>query len=339
MNINEKRSPLLRSNTISNKKIEEIINQLNRVPNFWKKRLVQDNWQIILTDKMPQEFGGILGKFYVDGNEKQMWLNVGTIDIYSNIIYIAFAYYIVMEYCPIGDDSVFDEIIKRNEREITLFLGFRGKISTKKDTIFAELFSFVIETNGNVSIAKIDEPYQYVKKWVYGQIFERNISYIPSYIEIGTGVIDEQIDIINNAFKKLPQRLQNQFLKENWKIRISNEILIKNYTYGLCSTMDRKIFVRSSTPDLSKTLWHECGHYLDIKEFFASNRSFKRIYNKEKNLIKILYESNEEFEYAISDNHEYFAEIFALFMKDPNMLKKNAFDSYRFMQNTISRWT
>ena len=181
MNNYTKRSPLLRSNTISKRKVDAIITQLKNIPSFWKKKFIQDDWQLVLTDKMPQEFGGILGKFYADGNERQMWLNVGTLDIHSNIIYVAFAYYVSMEFAQIKESSTFTQLINRNERELKLFLRFRGNISSTQDAIFAELFSFVIETNGNNSISQIDESYQYVKKWVYGQIFDRNIIYIPKY--------------------------------------------------------------------------------------------------------------------------------------------------------------
>lgn len=339
MNKNTKRSPLLRSDTISNKKVNAIINQLNKIPNFWKKRFIQDEWQLVLTDKMPKEFGGILGKFHADGCEKQMWLNVGNIDIYSNIIYVAFAYYVMMEYSQITESPTFNSILERNERELTLFLRFRGNFSSKKESIFAELFSFIIETNGNASLRQIDEPYQYVKKWVFGQIFERNLSYIPNYIEVGVDVIDEQIEMTKNAFQDLPQGLQQKFINEKWKIRISNEKLIKNSTYGLCSSFDRKIFIRSSSPDLQKTIWHEFGHYLDLKEFLVSHRKpFKTIYNNEKMFLRSLYESNDEFEYGTSNSEEYFAEIFALYMNNQETLKNHVFKSFEFMQNVVLKW-
>ena len=205
MNENTKRSPLLRSGTISKRKVDAIIVQLKNIPGFWKKKFIQDDWQLVLTDNMPKEYGGLLGRFYADGNKRQMWLNVGVLDIHSNIIYIAFAYYVSMAYAQFKESSTFAKLVKRNERELTLFLRFRGNSSSTKDAIFAELFSFVIETNGTNSLSKIDEPYQYVKKWVYGQIFDRNITFIPNYIEIGIDVIDEQIKMSDEAFKALPQ--------------------------------------------------------------------------------------------------------------------------------------
>ena len=124
MNNYTKRSPLLRSNTISKRKVDAIITQLKIIPSFWKKKFIEDDWQLVLTDKMPQEFGGILGKFYADGNERQMWLNVGILDIHSNIIYIAFAYYVSMEYAQIKESSTFTQLINRNERELKLYLRF-----------------------------------------------------------------------------------------------------------------------------------------------------------------------------------------------------------------------
>ena len=37
--------------------------------------------------------------------------------------------------------------------------------------------------------------------------------------------------------------------------------------------------------------------------------------------IRILYDRNENFKYAISNSEEYFADIFALYMMDPDALK------------------
>jgi len=339
MNAKAKRSPLLRSKTISKMKVNAIITQLKNIPSIWKKKFIEDDWQLVLTDKMPQEYGGAFGKFYADGSKRQMWLNVGVLDIYSNIIYIAFAYYVSMAYAQFKESAIFAEMVERNERELTSFLRFRGNPSSTKDAIFAELFSLVIETNGKNSLSKIDEPYQYVKKWVYGQIFNRNLTYIPNYIEIGIDVIDEQIEMTDKAFKYLPQKLQKQFLREKWKIRISNEKLTRDSTYGLCSSFDRKIFIRSSSPDLIKTIWHEFGHYLDFKEFFTSHKGFfKIVFNKEKMSIRNLYDSNEEFEYGISNSEEYFAEIFALYMKNAEALKRCAYASFNIISEVVRRW-
>ena len=339
MNENTKKSPLLRSETISKRKVDAIIVQLKKIPSFWKKKFIQDEWQLVLTDNMPKEYGGLLGRFYADGNKRQMWLNVGVLDIHSNIIYIAFAYYVSMAYAQFKESSTFAKLVQRNERELTLFLRFRGNPSSTKEAIFAELFSFVIETNGKNSLSKIDEPYQYVKKWVYGQIFDRNITFIPNYIEVGIDVIDEQIKMSDEAFKSLPQRLQSQFLKERWKIRISNEKLIKDSTYGLCSSFDRRIFIRSSSPELLKTIWHEFGHYLDCKEYFTSHkRVFKMIFEREKFLIRKLYDNDEEFNYAISNSEEYFAEIFALYMINSEALKNCAFESFKIIDDIVKRW-
>ena len=339
MNNNIKRSPLLRSNTISKRKVDAIIVQLKNIPSFWKKRFIKDDWQLVLTDKMPQEFGGVLGKFYADANKRQMWLNVGILDIHSNIIYIAFAYYVSMEYAQINESTTFTELVERNKHELNLFLRFRGNTSSTKDVIFAELFSLVIETNGENSISKIDECYQYVKKWVYGQIFDRNLTYIPYYVEVGVDVYDEQIQMTEKVFESLPQRLQQRFLKEGWKIRISNERLLNDSTYGLCSSFDNKIFIRSSSPELTKTILHEFGHYLDSQEHFISRKkSFATIYKNERMAIRSLYNIDGEFQYAISSSEEYFADTFALYMINPHGLQKYAPKSYSAINNVVIEW-
>ena len=122
MNEKTKRSPLLRSETISKRKVDAIIIQLKNIPSFWKKKFIEDDWQLVLTDKMPQEYGGLFGKFYADGSKRQIWLNVVAPDIHSNLIYIAFAYYINMAYAQFKESAIFAELVERNERELTLFL-------------------------------------------------------------------------------------------------------------------------------------------------------------------------------------------------------------------------
>lgn len=339
MNNNTKKSHILRSNTINKRKVEEIIIQLKNIPAFWKEKFIQDDWQLLLTDNMPQKFGGRFEWIYAYGNKRQLWLNIGALDIHSNIIYIAFAYYVSMEYAQIDESTIFAELTNRNEQELKLFLKSRGDSSWNKSTIFAELFSFVIETNGKNPLLQINESYQYVKKWVYGQIFERDLAYIPNYIEVGVDVIDEKIETVNKAFKLLPQRLQQMFWKEGWKIRVSNEKIIGDRIYGFYSVVDRKIFIRSSSPKLIRTVWHEFGHYLDAKECFISNKSFFiTAYKNERMNIKVFYDDNEEFEYAISNNVEYFADVFSLYMINPNKLQKYVPKSYNVINNVLRKW-
>lgn len=333
------KSRILRSNTISKRKINSIIIQLKNIPDFWKKKFMKDDWQIILTDKMPKEYGGIFGRLYADSNKKQIWLNVEAPDMYSNIVYIAFAYYIANAFAQFEEYSMFDELIKRNKHELLLFLNFRGNTSLTKDSIFAELFAFVIETNGKNVISKIDGAYEYVKKWVNGSIFKRQLNYIPNYIEVGVDVIDEQIELTAKAFKTLPKKLQEEFLKEKWKIRLSNEQLTNYSICGLYSSFDKTIFIRSSSPTLRKVIWHEFGHYLDHKEYKISHKKvFEKIFYKERIGIEKLYNNNEEFEYAISKEEEYFAEIFALYILDSSELKKYAFESYNFIKDLVESW-
>ena len=339
MNEKEERQVILiRSKTISRREINEIISQIKNMPSIWKEKFIKDEWQLVFADKMPQKYGE--SQIYADGNKKQVWINAEVLNMASNVIYIAFVYYIILGYAQIEESAVFAKVVERNKRVLSLFLRFIGRDpSSTKTEIFAELFSFVFETNGETPVSKLDEPYQYVKKWAYGQIFNRNLTYIPNYIEVGMDVIDEQIEMTDKAFKSLPQKLQQQFLKEKWKIRISNERILEDSIYGICSSFHRRIFIRSSSINLIKTIWHEFGHYLDFKESILSHREFfKTIFNRERMSIRILYDRNANFKYAISNSEEYFADIFALYMMDPDALKKCAYESFNIISEVVKRW-
>lgn len=338
MNKNTNSEPILRSATISKNRLDSLKKQLKKVPHFWRKRFVQNKWQMILTDKMPNEYGGMFGRIFVNPSKKQIWLNVAVLDVFSNIIYVSFAYYIIMEYISLEDSATYTKLVNKNKQAITIFMTSRGNTSVTLDSIFAEIFAFVIETDGKNQFTPIDEIYQYVKKWVDGSIFNRNIS-VPRYIEIGIDVFDEQIEIIDNVFKNLPSKLQLMFLIKSWKLKVSHEKITKDNVYGLCSSLDKRIFIRSSARDLERIVLHEFGHYLDMEEGLLSNRPvFKTIFLQEGHLVKKLYSNDEEFKYGTSNSEEYFADIFWYYMTNSFELKDCAVQSFKFINELVKRW-
>lgn len=341
MNKNTNSELILRFTTISENILDSLKRQLKKVPYFWKERFVRDKWQMILTDKMPNEYGGMLGELFVDPSKKQIWLNVAVLDEFSDIIYVSFAYYIIMEYISLENSATYTKLVNENKHAITIFMTSRCNTSVTLDSIFAEIFAFVIETDGKNQFTPIDEIYQYVKKWVDGSIFNRNIS-VPRYIEIGIDVYDEQIEIIDNVFKNLPSKLQLMFLIKGWKLKVSHEKIGKDNVYGLCSSFDKRIFIRSSARDLERIVLHEFGHYLDMEAGLLSNGpAFKAIFLQEGYLgylVKKLYSNDEEFKYGTSNSDEYFADIFYYYMTKSFELKDCAVQSFKFMNELVKKW-
>lgn len=335
-----KRAPILHSKTLNKRRIESLNKQLGKVPVFWKKRFIEDMWQLIITDNMPEECGGAFVQYFANGNDKKIWINISIPTVLDNIIWKAMACYVYIEYANLQNSKTFNRIIKDKENEIRLFMTFREVFHYDEIQIFSEMFSFVIETEGNYTSKKLSSLYLYLKKWVTGEIFNENIFQLPNYIEIGRDVINDQVESVKDAFLMLPIKLQRRFINDRWKIRISHEEIEGNSIYGLCSSFNKKIIIRSSAPDIKKTTLHEFGHYLDYKENFASNKNyFEKVCFSEKMRLVNFYKLEKEFYYAISSKEEYFAEIFAFYIINADNLNAYVPESTQFIRRIIKKWS
>ena len=65
---------------------------------------------------------------------------------------------------------------------------------------------------------------------------------------------------------------------------------------------------------------------------------FKTVYFSERNYLRNIYDTDFEFDYAVSNTEEYFAELFANYMKDSESLKLVAPRSSETMKKIITRW-
>ncbi len=330
---------ILYANTISKRKIQALNKQLEEIPVFWKERFLEDNWKIIITNQMPEEFGGRLTKYYADTSQSKIWLNVSTPSMVDNDMFIAIACYAYMEYGNLENSNTFNYICQKEQKPIKLFMAFRGVPNYDAFEVFIEFFSFVIETDGNYNAKSLSLVYNYIKKWVNGEIFNINYSDIPYYIEIGKNVLKDQIEQVEKALYALPTKLLEKFKKDKWKIYLSNEKLSDDLAHGFCSSDKKIIYVKSSSPDVYMIVWHEFGHYLDYQEYFASKRFFfKLAYNSEKAKLKQLYKYTEEYNYAISSTEEYFAEIFAHYLNDSATLGILAPRSMQQLEKIVRKW-
>lgn len=327
-------------NKINRRKYENFKKQFECIPSFWQKRFISDNWQIVVTDKMVEKNGELFWQCFVNNKQKKIWINIGIPSLIENEIFKAIACYVYMEYGNIGKSNTFVQILKKEENAINQFMKFRGIVEYEGVQVFVEMFSFIIETNGNYSNKKLFYIYNYMKKWVNGEIFNLQYFEIPNYIEIGEDVVNEQIEEIKIAFLMLPNKLQQKFKIDNWKINISNKDLSnKKFLSGLCSSYDKKIFIKSSTPDIKKVTWHEFGHYLDFIENFPSNSILFQIdFYAEKNNLRKIYDNEENYNYAISSTAEYFAEIFANYINDSMVIRTIVPKSVKELEKIIKKW-
>ena len=86
---------------------------------------------------------------------------------------------------------------------------------------------------------------------------------------------------------------------------------------------------------IQNVTYHEFGHLLDYgynTEYESEDDEFMNIYYAERSNFKNDY----NYEYAVSNSTEYFAEAFAEYMKNPQQLKDNTPRTYNYIVNTIN---
>ena len=85
---------------------------------------------------------------------------------------------------------------------------------------------------------------------------------------------------------------------------------------------------------VSRTMYHECGHVLDnelhIKDI-SGTEEFKKIYEEEKDYFVV----DNNYDYFISTEAEYFASAFAEYMLKPSRLKLNTPKTYEFIEKCL----
>lgn len=317
---------------------EALKKQFNNVPQHWFKRMSRYNWKIVVVDELIDAENGDCLIFNVDFQELSIFLNSSSIDALNNGVYKAFAGYIMAQHMTIGDSIVFRVLWEENYNEMQEFFKKRN-ISCTNDPVllFVELFSFVIETKGKNPFAGMDAIYQHVKKWVTGEIFERNLKHIPDYISVGNDVVDENIFKLIEYFSELPQKVQKCFIDNGWKIRISSEYLLGSPDCeGYCDINEKKIYFKSAAEQFKNSIWHEIGHFIDYQwGFLSESQYFSETFKREKGYLMREQISYEFYRYCTLNEQEYFAESFAFYMEDAYKLQMVAPRTYDFIDSIV----
>lgn len=135
-----------------------------------------------------------------------------------------------------------------------------------------------------------------------------------------------KVEIIDNSIKDIPEYSY-----------------CDKYVMGITDYSGKKVFIHENNHDwmTRHILYHEAGHVLDsldkysaidyvggdVYEFYSSSNDFSDIFKDEKNQMKdFSYE-----EYYTTDQSEYFAESFALYIDDGARLKRRAPRTYEFI--------
>ena len=350
MNIRALTLDLKKSEYLDDKKREAMIEQYDKIPTFWKERSKQLKWEFILTDEMP--FGKIEGKkiaLITDGSKKKTWINVTVSNkVFGTLLYRVVAQFILTTSGILENNKTFFKIKEQYNYEITEFYYKMDWETENDEQIFTEMLAFVIQTSGKNPCwnRKIDVLYDYVKSWAYGTIFLKEITFKQTCIKVEKGILftEDQRKLVEETFQLVPKKLKGTFINNSWKLRIVHQIDSYNWNVaGRCKLQGKEILIKETTGDMAETILHEFGHLLDniIPNYLLScSGEFSNIYLEEKKLAKDLSRmkkglKKQPYYYATSNSVEFFATIFAVYLLDPEELKKKLPKSYAFFKKII----
>lgn len=315
--------------------LESIDQQLKMIPKVWRKIIKKYGWKIYIISSFNDQENTV---YKIEPQYKRIFISFNNKYMRENGIYTAYACFIDREFGFFDYSVKFTNLIAQNKKNIDLFLGRNVKKYKTYLSIFIEMFIFVIETNGRNTCLSIDKEYQYVKKWLTGEIFNINLKSIPKYIRVLNDVTEEQLEEVKATLKKLPIKIKNKFFEKNWKIIILHEKLENGKIVGRCDYKKREIYLSGEERMISRNILHEYGHFLDYQEGKVSySKAFEKIYIRERKSIKELYNKDLKYEYVTSSATEYFADIFYWYISNPNALKKYAKESYLYIEYIVNK--
>ena len=154
---------------------EALKKQFNNMPQHWFKRMSRYNWKIVVVDELIDVEDETPLIFNIVYDEMTIYLNSSSTDALRNGVYKAIAGFIIAQHMTFDDSVVLQVLVDENYDKMGEFFKKRNVSHSKDPSIlFVELFSFAIETKGKNPFAEIDTIYEYVNKWVTGDIFIRN---------------------------------------------------------------------------------------------------------------------------------------------------------------------
>ncbi len=332
----KKRETVIYTKDISESQLSQFKQQYNKIPINWLRRFEKDNWQLAFTTDITISGNAEQSTFLVSNpNEQRVWINVKIGDNSNFPVYRAFLFYIQTEYGNPANNQVFEKLCK-GEKELLSRITGLDLTGVLPEEIFSLLFIQMLEFP-QLPQYDVSKTCSYVKKWLNEDIFKIRTSILPEYLKIGTDVTETQIFEILRGWNNIPNGLKERFLQQGWKICLTNSREWRNdehgrYVAGFITNKSEEILIKASLKDLDMTLYHEFGHYMYILSYNGFIRNFYNVYLKEKNIYFSIYNDD----YGISNAEEYFAQIFAHYIKHPEQIKSKLPKSFDII-DSISR--
>ena len=157
-------------------------------------------------------------------------------------------------------------------------------------------------------------------------------------------VKDSVIIYARNYYLAIPDAIREVFEKSGWVIVLTDKNIQKEYyegdvsgrLSGLTNYKEKRIYIHGGYYDVYNSLLHEMGHFAD---FISGGQSIKeefiKIYKKEKENLQRIYELDS---HIVSNEQEYFAEVFARYIVEKDYIKKKTPKTYEYMQNNMKNW-
>lgn len=166
------------------------------------------------------------------------------------------------------------------------------------------------------------------------EITDEEVEYTADWI-----IVDEDIDAasirrLNNNIEKLPKEVIEFIERKDLKLYLTGteEIFDKiteedKIVTGYYNWAENAIYIRKYYEDFS-TL-HEIGHFADA---YTNNSNFTKIREVEghRRLLKKIGYGEEDIQYLLGDETEYFASCFQFFFQEPNLMKKFQPKTYEY---------
>lgn len=158
---------------------------------------------------------------------------------------------------------------------------------------------------------------------------------IPDYNKIGEYKYLTQV-----LLERLPSNVLNTFISDDCCIE-GLEYLGNNLEQFSGITLEDVIYIHNDSISISNALIHEFGHYVDIKLNRKSNtEEWHEIYLEEKDKfverqVNPLADLDQVKDYVISDEDEFFAEVFSESVLFPLTSKLTTPKAYQYVKKCV----
>lgn len=319
---------------INRRILEKFFELFDTIPEHWRRRTKKNWWKIYLKNHVYAEDGDRT-VFNICYYPQDIELNANVkLRHFKENFYDAISSYVYLSYFPKGLES-FQSIIASESEEIIKLVK-----SLEEDNVFKYFFKYFLKTKGkSTKMKKAKKTAEYVYKWYTGEIFTHHMINIPSYLEIGDGVIDEKIEMVIDTINLLPRNLLRSFVfQHNGKIKLKAGHIFRKPKYACEGTYNytrNTVSITVLTTNLQMIILHEFGHVLDEYCSMPSIRDdFLFIFNDERELAKNFCRNEFEYKYISSNSMEFFAETFARYISSKEVLPPR---TYHFLKNLISK--